>query len=74
MDTTLYCEKCKKVGIDETDVEDDRTHFRCGGKVDRVCEFCLGTGEVETDEQVYPNEPHYARIGIAKCVCQTNNK
>lgn len=37
---------------------------------DEVCEFCGGTGEVTTMEQVYPGEPHYAPIGTQRCICQ----
>ena len=40
---------------------------------EKVCEFCGGTGEVTTMEQVYPNEPHYAPIGTAKCICQLDD-
>lgn len=37
-----------------------------------VCAYCMGTGEVTVDEQVYPGEPHTAPIGTEKCVCQMN--
>ena len=40
------------------------------GGVEEVCAHCLGTGEVSSMEQVYPNEPHRADIGTQKCVCQ----
>lgn len=70
METTLYCHKCKKVNIHEADVEDDSTHYQCKGKVERVCEFCLGTGEVSEYEKVYANEPHTALLGTRKCICQ----
>lgn len=39
-------------------------------ETEEVCEFCGGTGEVTTMEQVYPGEPHLAPIGTQKCVCQ----
>jgi hypothetical protein len=35
-----------------------------------VCPMCLGTGEVTTEEYVYPGEPHTAPIGTRKCLCQ----
>lgn len=41
---------------------------------EEVCEFCGGTGEINTMEQVYPNEPHYAPIGTEKCICQLDEK
>lgn len=31
------------------------------------CPDCGGTGEVTVMERVYPNEPHMAPIGTAKC-------
>lgn len=43
----------------------------CGAK---VCEFCGGSGEVETMEYVYPGEPHMAPIGTQKCVCKVEKK
>ena len=34
------------------------------------CEVCDGTGEVETWERVWRDEPHTAPIGVATCsVC-----
>lgn len=38
---------------------------------DKDCEFCGGTGEVETWDYVYIGEPHMAPIGIQKCICIT---
>ncbi len=35
-----------------------------------VCEYCGGTGEVDSMEQVYAGEPHMAPIGTRKCICQ----
>lgn len=37
---------------------------------EEICEWCGGTGEVTTMEQVYPGEPHMADIGTRKCICQ----
>lgn len=31
------------------------------------CETCLGTGEVDEMEAVYPGEPHMAPIGTGRC-------
>ena len=39
-------------------------------EVELVCEFCFGTGELTTMEQVYAGEPHMAPIGSRPCVCQ----
>ena len=49
------CSKCRQ----ECQVEDEP-----------VCDNCLGTGEVSTEERVYPDEPHMADIGTIKCYCQ----
>lgn len=38
------------------------------------CELCGGTGYIETNEQVYANEPHYANIGEKKCECTINEE
>lgn len=35
------------------------------------CEFCGGTGEVETMDYVYRGEPHMAPIGVQDCICVT---
>ncbi|MFA6158866.1 MAG: hypothetical protein WC763_04590 [Candidatus Paceibacterota bacterium] len=43
-------------------------------KVEDVCEYCLGAGEVTVDERVYPGEPHMAPIGTEKCQCQLNEE
>lgn len=40
---------------------------------DPDCEFCGGTGEVETMERVYPGEPIMAPIGTARCSCTITN-
>lgn len=40
------------------------------GETESVCEFCCGTGEVSTMEQVWAGEPHYADIGTRFCICQ----
>jgi len=37
---------------------------------EEVCELCGGDGEIDTFEQVYPNEPHTALIGKRKCLCR----
>ena len=71
METTLYCYKCNENDIDESDTDErTREHFGCGGRVEEVCEACLGTGEVIVDEQVYSGEPHTAPIGSKPCSCQ----
>ena len=41
---------------------------------DRPCKLCGGTGEVESMEKVWPNEPHMAAIGTKKCICTTNKE
>lgn len=56
-------------------VEDRDVRVRVHDKVieweaDDVCEYCGGTGEVSTMEQVYPGEPHMADVGTEKCICQ----
>lgn len=38
-------------------------------KDEELCEFCLGSGEVTTYEQVYPGEPHVADVGTETCIC-----
>ena len=43
-------------------------------EVEEVCEDCLGTGEVDTMEQVYANEPHTAPIGTRACHCQAREE
>lgn len=39
-------------------------------KIEKLCTYCNGTGEVDSMEQVYPGEPHQAPIGTRKCECQ----
>lgn len=43
-------------------------------ETEEVCEFCGGTGEVTTMEQVYAGEPHMAPIGTATCSCRLQAK
>lgn len=40
------------------------------GKQGEACEFCLGMGIIDTDECVYPGEPHMAPVGTQKCLCR----
>lgn len=35
-----------------------------------ICEYCFGTGEVDSLESVYPGEAHQAYIGTERCICQ----
>ncbi len=39
-------------------------------EVETVCAYCLGTGEINTMEEVYPGEPYMASIGTQTCYCQ----
>lgn len=62
---------CCKAGVDE--LEDGKYEcWDCGKvcEVEEVCADCGGTGEVDTMEQVYANEPHMAPIGTRKCICR----
>jgi hypothetical protein len=38
----------------------------------QLCIHCLGSGEVDIYEAVYPGGPHVARIGAGKCICKVN--
>lgn len=40
---------------------------KCGTYNEFECATCEDTGEVDTMEQVYPNEPHTAPIGTGPC-------
>lgn len=77
MDTTLFCTKCKKADIDESDtcpngdIAEDIVHLDCGGVIEEVCSYCLGEGTVVVDEPVYANEPWItAPIGERECICR----
>ncbi|MDB5258093.1 MAG: hypothetical protein JWM14_2788 [Chitinophagaceae bacterium] len=35
-----------------------------------ICEYCLGTGEIDSYEYVYNSEPLMARVGNRRCMCQ----
>lgn len=38
-------------------------------EMEEVCEFCGGTGEVETD--IFDEDSHqYQPVGIKECICQ----
>lgn len=81
MKNTKEVSKCCKANLVEDYKNNPRDHhdpieiYTCGKckqecEVDEVCEYCEGTGEVSTSEQVYPNEPHTANTGTEKCICQ----
>lgn len=41
--------------------------------LEETCPFdlCDGSGEMLSSEQVWSGEPHYASIGMRKCLCRT---
>ena len=40
--------------------------------LEQTCPFdlCDGSGEVLSSEQVWSGEPHYAPVGVRKCLCR----
>ncbi len=70
--------KCCKVEAEYVynDVNDGYMCPKCKKicEIEEVCAWCLGTGEVVTSEQVYPNEPHMADIGTRVCSCQEQDE
>jgi hypothetical protein len=53
----VWCEGCG-MNPAECTCEDEKKYD---------CETCQDTGEVDTMEAVYPNEPHMAPIGTGRC-------
>lgn len=51
----------------KTEAEEIKKEFN---SIEKECEFCGGTGEVDSWGAVYQGEPHMALIGTKKCVCQ----
>lgn len=74
-DTVKVSTCCNERVREDYDEDKECDVYRCdkckrGCDVTEVCEFCYGTGETDTMEAVYQNEPHYAPIGTEKCICQ----
>lgn len=60
----ITCQSCgDKLTMPELDVK----HIY---PLEDWCDECGGQGEVSTQEQVYPGEPHTADIGTRKCHCR----
>lgn len=72
---TIFLSKCCKEKAVQDEKDDGTPIFTCmkcerDCEAEEVCAFCLGTGEIVVDEQVYPGEPHYAPIGTRECICK----
>jgi len=63
---------------DDVDVEEEIEFRKDNGEkvvIEIVCDECYGTGEVETMEQVWADEPHMAPTGVEKCMsCQARKQ
>lgn len=73
--TKIQVSKCCKASIIEDEQiingesKDLNTCYKCKKEceIEEVCETCLGTGEVDVMEYVYPGEPHMAPIDTGRC-------
>lgn len=59
---------------DDGGINGSRDRNRGGAVEDEECEYCGGTGEITTWEQVWPGEPHTAPIGTQTCICQLKDE
>ena len=67
-ETTLHCKLCNCEDIDEEEV-DEGVHVGCGGEIEEVCAYCLGTGEVVTDGMDSSGNIERG-VNSQRCICQ----
>lgn len=70
LEVSVCCDAEIRYNYDDTNDIYFCKHCRQLCETHEVCEYCLGTGEIDYFEPVYLNEPQTARVDIRKCLCQ----